>query len=52
MFASADFLPTDLDEIWNELTYANATPIAEKLMAAYANKDIDKVVIIYNHSKN
>tara|TARA_B110000046_G_C13014035_1_gene407886 strand:+ start:1759 stop:2637 length:879 start_codon:yes stop_codon:yes gene_type:complete len=52
MFASADFLPSDLDEIWNELTYANATPIAEKLMAAYANKDIDKVVIIYNHSKN
>lgn len=52
MFASADFLPTDLDDIWNDLTYANATPIAEKLMKAYANTDIDKVVIIYNHSKN
>jgi F-type H+-transporting ATPase subunit gamma len=52
MFGTADFLPSDLDNIWNELTYANATPIAEKLMAAYANKDIDKVVIVYNHSKN
>jgi F-type H+-transporting ATPase subunit gamma len=52
MFATADFLPTDLDNIWNELSYANATPIAEKLMKAYADKKIDKVVIIYNHSKN
>ncbi|MFT5823123.1 MAG: F-type H+-transporting ATPase subunit gamma [Crocinitomix sp.] len=50
--SKADFLPSDLNEIWNELTYANATPIAEKLMSAYANKEVDKVVIIYNHSKN
>ncbi len=52
MYASADFLPSDLDELWNELTYANAAPISEKLMDAYANKNIDKVVIVYNHSKN
>ncbi|NOQ73042.1 MAG: ATP synthase F1 subunit gamma [Crocinitomix sp.] len=50
--SAADFLPADLNEIWNELSYANATPIAEKLMSAYANKDIDKVVIVFNHSKN
>ena len=52
MFAKDDFLPTELDEIWNDLTYSNASPIAEKLMAAYADKKIDKVVIVYNHSKN
>ena len=52
MFAKADFLPTDLDNLWNELSYANAAPIAEKLMAAYANRQIDKVVIVYNHSVN
>ena len=51
-FASDDFLPTNVDEIWNELSYGNANPIAEKLMAAYADKKVDKVVIIYNHSKN
>ena len=52
MFAKADFLPTDLDNLWNELSYENAAPIAEKLMAAYANRQIDKVVIVYNHSVN
>jgi F-type H+-transporting ATPase subunit gamma len=52
MFAKDDFLPTNLDDLWNNLTYANATPIAEKLMKAYADKKIDKVVIVYNHSKN
>ena len=52
MFAKADFLPTDLDNLWNELSYANAAPIAEKLMAAYANRQIDKVIIVYNHSVN
>jgi len=52
MFAKADFLPTNLDNIWNELSYANAAPIADKLMKAYADKLVDKVVIVYNHSKN
>ncbi len=52
MFATDEFLPTDLDEIWNDLTYGNAAPIAEKLMAAYVDKKVDKVVIVYNHSKN
>lgn len=52
MFATEDFLPTDLDEVWNELTYANAAPIAQKLMDAYENKKVDKVVLVYNHSKN
>jgi len=52
MFATSEYLPKDLDNLWNELSYANAAPIAEKLMAAYAAKQIDKVVIIYNHSVN
>ena len=52
MFATEEFLPTDLDEIWNDLTYANAAPIAEKLMEAYAGSQVDKVEIVYNHSKN
>lgn len=52
MFAKGGFLPTALDNIWNELNYANAAPIAEALMQAYADKKVDKVVIVYNHSKN
>jgi F-type H+-transporting ATPase subunit gamma len=34
------------------LTFANAAPIAEKLMQAYKDKYIDKVVLIYNRFKN
>lgn len=45
-------LPTDLDDIWNDLNYTNAADIANKLMEAYASKKIDKVVLVYNHSKN
>jgi F-type H+-transporting ATPase subunit gamma len=51
-FGTAEFLPSNLDNIWNELTYANAAPIAEKLMEAYANQKVDKVVLVYNFSKN
>lgn len=51
-FATQDYLPTNVDEIWNELSYGNANDISEKLMTAYANKKVDKVVIVYNHSKN
>ena len=52
MMVKDDFLPSDLDNIWNELSYKNASPIAEKLMEAYVDQKIDKVVIIFNHSKN
>lgn len=52
MFAKDDFLPTQLDNLWNELNYTNASPIAETLMKAYADKKVDKVVVVYNHSKN
>lgn len=51
-FATADYLPTNSDDVWNDLTYANANTIAEKLMDAYATKKVDKVVLVYNHSKN
>lgn len=51
MYGNPD-LPKGLDELWNELTYANVAPVAEQLMDAYANGKIDKVVLIFNHSKN
>lgn len=45
-------LPKHLDEIWGSLTFANAAPVAEKIMKAYTDKHIDKVVLIYNRFKN
>lgn len=39
-------------EIFDALTFANTTLIAESLMAAYAAKKYDRIEIIYNHFKN
>lgn len=39
-------------EIFNELTFNNSVEISKKIMAAYENKEFDKVVIVYNHFKN
>jgi len=38
--------------IFDALTFANTTVIAEELMAAYATKKYDRIEIIYNHFKN
>jgi len=45
-------LPKNLDEIWGNLNFSTAAPIAEKIMKAYIDKHIDKVVLIYNRFKN
>lgn len=45
-------LPKHLDELWVNLKFSNAAPVAEKIMEAYKDKHIDKVVLIYNRFKN
>jgi F-type H+-transporting ATPase subunit gamma len=46
------FLPKNTDEIWGELNFSNSNDIAEKIMDAYTNGYIDKVVVVYNKFKN
>jgi F-type H+-transporting ATPase subunit gamma len=38
--------------IFDDLSYNNIAPIAEKIMSTFANKEFDKVVLIYNQFKN
>lgn len=45
-------LPKNSDELWNDLSFDNAAPIAEKIMKAYVDNHIDKVVLVYNRFKN
>lgn len=45
-------LPKHLDELWGDLNFASAAPVAEKIMEAYRDKHIDKVVLVYNRFKN
>jgi F-type H+-transporting ATPase subunit gamma len=40
------------NDIFDALTFANTTLIAEELMLAFASKKYDKIEIIYNHFKN
>jgi F-type H+-transporting ATPase subunit gamma len=40
------------NDIFDALTFANTTLIAEELMSAFASKKYDKIEIIYNHFKN
>jgi F-type H+-transporting ATPase subunit gamma len=45
-------LPGHMQELWNDLTFENVAPAAEKIMQAYTAGEIDKVVIFYNSFKN
>ncbi|MCX6276498.1 MAG: ATP synthase F1 subunit gamma [Bacteroidetes bacterium] len=40
------------DELFDQLTFANASVIAEKLMKSFAVKDYDRIELIYNQFKN
>jgi len=51
-FIKGSHLPKNLDGLWNDLSYDNVAPATEKIMQAYVDKQIDHVVIVYNHFKN
>lgn len=45
-------LNANTEKIWDELTFTNASDIANQIMQAFVNKEIDKVVLVYNQFKN
>jgi F-type H+-transporting ATPase subunit gamma len=45
-------LPRHLNEIFDKLTFDNVAPIAQHIMNAFADKQFDKVVLVYNQFKN
>lgn len=40
------------DDLFDNLSYENVIPLAEKVMKAFINKEYDKIFIIYNQFKN
>jgi F-type H+-transporting ATPase subunit gamma len=40
------------DEIYDNLTFENVSPLAEVFMKAYAEKEFDRIIIVYNQFKN
>lgn len=45
-------MPRGLNELYDELTYVNVAPVAEKIMQVFADGQFDKVELIYNQFKN
>lgn len=40
------------DDIYDNLTFENVAPIAEGFMKAFADKEFDRIIIVYNQFKN
>jgi F-type H+-transporting ATPase subunit gamma len=40
------------DELFDQLTFANATTVAETLMKSFAGREYDRIELIYNQFKN
>ena len=45
-------MPRKLNELFDQLTFANVAPVAERIMEVFAKGEFDKVEIIYNRFKN
>jgi len=53
LLSSKGYAPEEVNkEIFDHLTFENTVPVAERLMQEFANKDYDKVFLIYNQFKN
>ena len=49
---SGQDLPGNLNELFDGLRFDKVSPVAEKIMEAFATKQFDKVVLVYNQFKN
>jgi F-type H+-transporting ATPase subunit gamma len=45
-------MPRGLNELYDNLTFLNVAPVAEKIMQVFADGQFDKVELIYNQFKN
>src|SRR5690606_29882022 len=45
-------LPSNLQELWNDLSFDTVAPHVEQIMNAYTEGRIDKVILIYNSFKD
>ena len=53
LLTSKGFAPSEINKaIFDNLTFENSAPIAEKLMQEFVNKEYDKIFLIYNQFKN
>lgn len=51
-YKRSDILTDNNIDIWNDLTFENASEIAENLMEGFTSGKWDKIVMVYNRFKN
>jgi F-type H+-transporting ATPase subunit gamma len=49
---SGQDLPHQSDQNFDKLTFENASPVIEKIITSFLNREFDKVVIVYNQFRN
>ncbi len=49
---SGQDLPHHTNELFDKLTFENVSPVIEKIMNSFLNKQFDKVVVVYNQFRN
>lgn len=45
-------LPHHTNELFDKLNFENASPVIEKIMDAFVNRQFDKITIVYNQFRN
>lgn len=45
-------MPRGLNELFDNLTFANVAPVVEKILSLFTDEQIDKVELVYNQFKN
>jgi F-type H+-transporting ATPase subunit gamma len=49
---SGQDVPHHAGQVFDKLNFENASPIIEKIIASFLNREFDKVVIVYNQFRN
>ena len=52
VFYSGTDIPSDLNKLFDALTFDNVRPVAESIMNAFKQGKFDKIVLVYNQFKN
>jgi F-type H+-transporting ATPase subunit gamma len=51
-YISGQDLPHHAGNLYDKITYETVSPVIEKVIQAYLNKEFDKVVVVYNQFRN
>jgi F-type H+-transporting ATPase subunit gamma len=49
---SGQDVPHHAGQVFDKLSYDNATPIIEKIMLSFLNREFDRVIVVYNQFRN